>query len=46
MHKNATQCKKNKAIGVKQAWSIKNYRYVCDVSVTMGLKPPPIPSKP
>jgi hypothetical protein len=23
---------KHKAIDVKQAWSIKNYRYVCDVS--------------
>jgi hypothetical protein len=23
---------KHKAIGVKQAWSIKNYRYVCNVS--------------
>jgi hypothetical protein len=26
--------KKHKAIGVKQAWSIKNYRYVCNVSET------------
>jgi hypothetical protein len=24
---------KHKVIGVKQAWSIKNYRYVCNVSV-------------
>jgi hypothetical protein len=33
MHKNATKSKQNiKAIGVKQAWSIKNYRYVCNVS--------------
>jgi hypothetical protein len=23
---------KHKAIGVKQAWCIKNYRYVCDIS--------------
>jgi hypothetical protein len=34
MHKNAMKYKKkHKAIGVKQAWSIKNYRYVCDVSI-------------
>jgi hypothetical protein len=33
MHKNAMKCKQNKkAIGVKQAWSIKNYRYISDVS--------------
>jgi hypothetical protein len=26
--------RKHKAIDVKQAWSIKNYRYVCNVSTT------------
>ena len=26
-------------IGVKQAWSIKNYRYVCNVSASPSLTP-------
>jgi hypothetical protein len=34
MHKNSTKCKQNtKQMMHKQAWSIKNYRYVWDVSV-------------
>jgi hypothetical protein len=38
MHKNATKCKQNtKQICVKQAWSIKNYRYVCDVSEIIAI---------
>jgi hypothetical protein len=33
MHKNATKCKQNtKQMVYKQAWSIKNYGYVWDVS--------------
>jgi hypothetical protein len=33
MHKNAMKCKQNtKQMVHKQAWSIKNYRYVCVVS--------------
>jgi hypothetical protein len=33
MHKNAMKCKQNtKQMVHKQAWSIKNYRYVWDVS--------------
>jgi hypothetical protein len=31
---------KHKAIGVKQAWSIKNYRSVCNVSGRAGLGGP------
>jgi hypothetical protein len=35
MHKNAMKCKQNtKQMVHKQAWSIKNYRYVWDVSGT------------
>jgi hypothetical protein len=26
-------------VGVKQAWSIKNYRYVCNVSTSLSLTP-------
>jgi hypothetical protein len=29
---------KHKGIGVKQAWSIKNYRYVCDVSMRQTME--------
>jgi hypothetical protein len=33
MYKNATKCKQNtKQMVHKQAWSIKSYRYVWDVS--------------
>jgi hypothetical protein len=35
MHKKRHEVyTKHKAIGVKQAWNIKNYRYICNVSRT------------
>ena len=32
-------CRKHKAIGRKQAWRIKNYRYVWDISASPSITP-------